>query len=138
MGFWELVVISIVALIVLGPDKLPGAVRSVGKFIRSTKQLTNSIKAEVSEELRIHELHENLKKAEEKGLSELTPDLQASMEELKEAAESVRQPYKKSTPPNQSTNESALENTQENTQESTLKDTQESQTPNESKDKHDH
>ena len=50
---------------------------------------------EVEHQLRVHELHENLKKAEQQGLKDLTPELQDSVDELKKAAESVQEPYKK-------------------------------------------
>ena len=63
MGMWELVVIFIVGLVVLGPERLPVAIRTVSKWVKTAKSLANSVKAEVSEELRIHELHENLKKS---------------------------------------------------------------------------
>ena len=42
----------------------------------------------------MQELHENLKKAEQQGLNDLSPELQASVDELKKAAESVDRPYK--------------------------------------------
>ena len=95
IGFWELLVIGVMALVILGPERLPCAIRSTMKVVRGVKQTANGFKNEVEEQLRIHELHENLRKAEEKGFSELDPDLQSSVDELKEAAASVQQPYKK-------------------------------------------
>ena len=50
-------------------------------------------KHEVENQLRIQELHENLKKAEQQGLQDLAPELQDSVDELKAAAESVQEPY---------------------------------------------
>ena len=52
------------------------------------------MKAEVNEELRIHELHENLKKAEQQNLKELSPELQ-DLNELQKAAQSVTHSHKK-------------------------------------------
>ena len=92
MGFWEFVVIAVVATIVLGPDKLPGALRSITKFKRQVSQMYQGFTSEVNEQLRVHELHENLKKAEQQGLNNLPPELQRSVEELKQAAASVNQP----------------------------------------------
>ena len=74
MGFWEFVVISVVATIVLGPDKLPNAIRSVVKVKRQVTQMFQGFSNEVNEQLRVHELHENLKKAEQQGMS--TSELQ--------------------------------------------------------------
>ncbi|MBO1254599.1 Sec-independent protein translocase subunit TatB [Alteromonas sp. 5E99-2] len=95
VGFWEILVIGVLALVVLGPERLPGALRSTIKAIRTVKNTANGFKNEVERQLRVHELHENLKQAEEKSLEDLSPDLKRSVEELKEAAESVTQPYKK-------------------------------------------
>lgn len=93
MGFWEFVVIAVVATIVLGPDKLPGAIRSITRVKRQVSQMYQGFTSEVNEQLRVHELHENLKKAEQQGLDNLSPELQRSVDELKQAAASV-------TPPN--------------------------------------
>ncbi|MDZ7902974.1 MAG: Sec-independent protein translocase protein TatB [Rheinheimera sp.] len=74
MSFWELVVIGVVALVVLGPEKLPGAIRSVTGFIAGIKQFGHQMKAELSDELRAHELHQKLQEAEAKGLLGLTSE----------------------------------------------------------------
>lgn len=92
MGFWEFVVIAVVGLVVLGPDKLPSALRSLIKTKRQVSQMAQGLSAEVSEQLRVHELHENLKKAEQQGFKNIAPELQQSVDELKQAAESVNQP----------------------------------------------
>lgn len=89
MGFWEFVVIAVVGTIVLGPDKLPAAIRRITKFKRQVSSTVQAMSAEVNEQLRVHELHENLKKAEQQGMENLSPDLQKSVDELKNAAASV-------------------------------------------------
>tara|TARA_Y100000588_G_C14211282_1_gene906788 strand:+ start:1515 stop:1847 length:333 start_codon:yes stop_codon:yes gene_type:complete len=94
MGMWELVVVLIVGLIVLGPERLPVAIRTVSRWVKTVKSVANSVKAEVNEELRIHELHNNLKKAEQKNMEDLAPALKESVEKLKKAAESVQHSYK--------------------------------------------
>jgi sec-independent protein translocase protein TatB len=95
IGFWELLVIGVMALLVLGPEKMPSAIRSTARTIRSMKSMANGFKNEMEEQLRVHELHENLKKAEQQGLKDLDPTLQASIDELQAAAKSVQEPYKK-------------------------------------------
>jgi len=89
MGFWEFIVIVIVGTIVLGPDKLPGALRKLVQMKRKLSQMTQGLSAEVNEQLRIHELHQNLKEAEKNGLTGLSPEVQNSINELKDAARSV-------------------------------------------------
>ena len=63
---WELALVFVVGLLVLGPDKLPVVIRTVSSWMSSLRALTDSIKAEVNHELRSHELHQNLKEAEKK------------------------------------------------------------------------
>ncbi|MEZ9655593.1 Sec-independent protein translocase protein TatB [Vibrio splendidus] len=95
IGFWELVLISVVGLVVLGPERLPVAIRSVSKFIGQAKSMANSVKDELSHELKVQELQENLRKAEKMGMEDLSPDLKASVDELKQAAAQVQRPYAK-------------------------------------------
>ncbi|KKO48465.1 preprotein translocase subunit TatA [Arsukibacterium sp. MJ3] len=92
MGFWELLLIAVIALLVLGPERLPGAIRSAVKTVRSVKQFGAQMQAELSENLRVHELHQKLKDAESKNLLNLTADEQAALDELREAAKSVNPP----------------------------------------------
>lgn len=99
IGFWELILISILGLVVLGPERLPVAIRSVMRFVNSAKSMANNVKEELDHELKIQELQENLRKAEKMGMEELAPDLKQSVEELKQAAQSVQQPYKKDDAP---------------------------------------
>jgi sec-independent protein translocase protein TatB len=93
MSFWELVVIAVVALLVLGPERLPGAIRSVSGFVRSVKQFGQQMQAELNDELRVQELHDKLKQAEEKGLLNLTTEEMQAMAELRQAAAEVTNPY---------------------------------------------
>lgn len=93
MSFWELVVVGVVALLVLGPEKLPGAIRTVTGTIRSIRQFGHQMKSELSDELRVHELHEKLRQAEEKGLLGLSADEINALAELRQAAADVNNPY---------------------------------------------
>lgn len=90
MGFWELLIIAVVALLVLGPERLPGAIRGTMKTVRSIKQFGYQMQAELNDNLRVHELHQKLKDAEAKGMLNLTADESAALKELTEAANSVR------------------------------------------------
>ena len=100
MSFWELVLCGVVALIVLGPERLPGAIRSVSQFINGVRQFGQQMKAELGDELRAHELHQKLKDAEEKGLLNLTAAELSALAELRQAAAEVNTPYASSqTPP---------------------------------------
>ncbi len=93
IGFMELLLIGILGLVVLGPERLPVAVRSITGWIRAMKRMANSVKDELEQELKIEQLHSDLKKAEDLGLKNLSPELQDSIDQLKQAAQSVNRPY---------------------------------------------
>lgn len=58
MGFTEILLIAIVAILFLGPDKLPSAMVKVAKFIKSTKKALTDAKSAIDDELKIAELKE--------------------------------------------------------------------------------
>lgn len=93
IGFWELVVIGVVALVVLGPERLPVAIRTASHWIKLIRSTANSVKTELEQELKLQELHDDLKKAEQLQMNNLSPELQESIEQLKAAAQSVNRPY---------------------------------------------
>ncbi|MBW7881833.1 MAG: twin-arginine translocase subunit TatB [Caldilineaceae bacterium] len=53
IGLPELVLIAIVALIVLGPERLPGAMREIARFIGKLRDLTAEVQSQFSEELKV-------------------------------------------------------------------------------------
>lgn len=93
LGFWELVLVAVVALVVLGPERLPHALRTVGNWVRTVKQMASSAQQQVERELNLQQLREDLKKAEALGMHNLPEDLSQSVESLKQAAAEVTRPY---------------------------------------------
>jgi len=97
IGFWELLVIGVIALLVIGPERLPSFLRSTADTVGQVKRMANGFKEEISAQLKTHELHENLKKAEQIGIDSIGGDIKKSIDELKAAAESVQRPYSESS-----------------------------------------
>jgi sec-independent protein translocase protein TatB len=60
IGFSELVLVGLVALVVLGPERLPGAVRTAGLWIGRIKRSFNAIKQQVEQELGTDEIRRQL------------------------------------------------------------------------------
>lgn len=56
IGFAELLVIGVVALLVLGPEKLPLAAKTCGLWLGRIRRSVNNIQREINEELRVDEL----------------------------------------------------------------------------------
>ncbi len=87
VGFSEIVVIAIIALIVLGPERLPKAARMAGTFMRKARRSFESLKMEVERELEADELKKqfaNIAAAP----AEFTAALQEPFAEAKAAIES--------------------------------------------------
>lgn len=60
IGFMELVLISIVALIVIGPERLPGAIRTATLWIGRAKRSFNQVKSEIEKEINSDEIKRQL------------------------------------------------------------------------------
>ncbi|GAB4287899.1 MAG: hypothetical protein Kow0083_00320 [Methylophaga sp.] len=62
IGFWEILLIAVVALIVVGPERLPRLIRVVGLWFGRAQASLQSIRSEINRELRAQELRDALKK----------------------------------------------------------------------------
>ncbi|GLX16253.1 sec-independent protein translocase protein TatB [Pseudomonas straminea] len=60
ISFSELLLVALVALLVLGPERLPGAARTAGLWIGRIKRSFNSIKEEVEREIGADEIRRQL------------------------------------------------------------------------------
>jgi len=56
IAFSELLVIALVALLVIGPEKLPKVARTVGHLTGRLQRYVNSVKGDIERELRAEEL----------------------------------------------------------------------------------
>ena len=95
IGFFELLLISIIGLVVLGPDRLPVAIRTIRDWISGIKRFSNSIKTELTEELNLQDLGADLKISEELNLQNFAPEVADSIKTLQDAAKSVYRPSNK-------------------------------------------
>jgi|GEM_PF-144328 len=83
VGFSELLVFGIIALLVLGPDKLPEAARFVAKWYSKLKRLISNVQNDIDRELRLSELREQMQN-EMQRIQELEQKMQAQMHELQQ------------------------------------------------------
>ncbi len=60
LGFSEILMIAVVAILFLGPDKLPDALKQVAKLIKSIKQSVNEAKSSIEDEIKIDELKQEM------------------------------------------------------------------------------
>ena len=53
IGLFELMLIAIIALVVMGPERLPGAMRELAKYMRQLRQISGEFQSQFSEELQM-------------------------------------------------------------------------------------
>ncbi len=85
IGFTELILIAIVAVLFLGPDKLPETLVQIAKFFRSVKKTIGEAKSSFEEEIRIADLKQEAleyKQALDKATEELQGFKNVSMEAI--------------------------------------------------------
>lgn len=61
IGFGELVVIAVVALLVVGPERLPGLARTAGLWLGKGRRMIAQVKAEVDRELQLEDIRQTLR-----------------------------------------------------------------------------
>ena len=69
IGFWELTMIAVIGLVVIGPDKLPDVARTAGKWVGRARRFVTDVKTDIDRELKQEELRKAL--AEDAGLDEI-------------------------------------------------------------------
>ncbi|HKR76608.1 MAG TPA: Sec-independent protein translocase protein TatB [Rhodanobacter sp.] len=84
ISFGKLVLLALVALIVLGPEKLPGAARTAGALLRRVRNGWDSVRAEVERELEVEEIKRTAREAAARA--------EAAQNEFKDSMQQVRQP----------------------------------------------
>jgi sec-independent protein translocase protein TatB len=62
IGFWELLLVAIVALVVVGPERLPKLIRVTGMWVGRANASIQAIRNDISRELRAEELKQALNK----------------------------------------------------------------------------
>ena len=58
MGFTEILIIAVIAILFLGPDKLPSAMIEVAKFFRNAKNTIGNVKDSLEEEMNVKDIKE--------------------------------------------------------------------------------
>lgn len=66
MGFLELMIIGVVALLVLGPERLPTAARTVGLWIGKIKRTVSGMQREINAQLEAEDLRQKLNEQQRK------------------------------------------------------------------------
>ena len=83
IGFWELSIIGIVALIVIGPERLPAVARNVGRWVGQMKRFVGNMKMEIDKEIKADELKNILQEqADSAGIHEILEEGKSALDEV--------------------------------------------------------
>lgn len=92
VGFSELILILVVALVVVGPERLPKLARTAGLYLGRARRMASAVKADVQRELAAEDLKRTLQKqAESVGLHDI-------VDETTDAATAAEQLFKPNAP----------------------------------------
>lgn len=62
IGFTEVILISVIGLLVLGPERLPRVARTIGLYFRKARQTFHSVRSEIEKELAAEDMKKTLLK----------------------------------------------------------------------------
>ncbi len=82
VGFWEILLILVLALVVIGPERLPGAARKAGYFVGKARRYIEGVRSEVESELDVNEFKRMLHNQEVQ-INELQQQIKAGVDEVK-------------------------------------------------------
>ncbi|MDX1450920.1 MAG: Sec-independent protein translocase protein TatB [Oleiphilaceae bacterium] len=87
IGFLELVIVAIIALLVLGPERLPSAARTAGRWVGKVRRTVGNFSREIERQIEVEELREQLKQS---GQSlDIDEDVKNIQKTLKDALDEV-------------------------------------------------
>ena len=103
IGFFELCLVAIVALLVIGPEKLPRVARTVGLWLGKAQGMVKTVKYEIDEQLRAEELKQSIQRAKDdvkNNFSESIEDVETAFKDIQseikeEPAEDIKPAAKK-------------------------------------------
>ena len=82
VGLWEILLIGVLALVVIGPERLPGAARQAGYFVGKARRYIEGVKSEVASELDVSEF-KRMMHNQEVQINELQQKLKSSIDDVK-------------------------------------------------------
>ena len=94
IGFSELVIIAVVSLLVIGPERLPGAIRTGSMWLNKIKRGFNDIKREVQQELHNDEVMQQLRQTGE----DIKAQANSIHQDIKHTGESIAEPEQNPAP----------------------------------------
>lgn len=106
IGFWELMILGLIALLVVGPERLPKLAYTAGKWLGKGRSMLNTVRDEINKEIKAEELKQVLEEQKKSlnPLEEVIEETSDALRELKSNTEtavgSIRKEYESQTASN--------------------------------------
>ena len=85
LGFLEIFICGVIALLVLGPERLPGAARAAGHWVGKARRMTRQFSEELDRQVKAEEIRERLKQEKsEIGYEDIQKNVQEALDEAKD------------------------------------------------------
>ncbi len=92
IGFSEMIVIAIVALVVIGPERLPKVARTAGHLLGRLQRYVNDVKSDINREMQLEELKKLQNELQESARSveqSLSSEMQAARQALNQTEQAL-------------------------------------------------
>lgn len=101
IGFWELCILLILGLVVLGPERLPRVLRMIGLWVGRARTSYHSLRTEMERELRVEDMEQARRRmeAEAQAMGRSVEDVRREFEETTATASSGKEPTEKPREP---------------------------------------
>lgn len=102
VGFSELMLTALVALLVIGPERLPKVARTLGLWTGRARRFVNQVKADIEQEMKAEELKRVMEEqAKSSGIHEIIEGTRETLEDAKHSDYLVKAEPPQTTPPTQ-------------------------------------
>ena len=91
VGFSEMVVIAVVALVVIGPERLPKVARMLGHLVGRLQRYVNDVKADINREMELEELRK-LKDEFQRSAQNVEQSIRGGMREAESEVRAISSP----------------------------------------------
>ena len=90
IGFWEIAVIGVIALLVIGPERLPAVARKAGMWVGRTRRYVAHVKQDIEREINADEMRQLLEKSQGiEDLSEVARETAAVLEDTRQELNTI-------------------------------------------------
>lgn len=90
IGFIELLICGVIALLVLGPERLPTAARAAGRWVGGARRMVSQFSSELDRQLKADELRKELREAGDVGLDDVKKTVRGALDEAKQYEHMIR------------------------------------------------